>query len=281
MKVLLLGSTGYIGKIFAQKLKNFVTIPYKNVGIRSLLKSWSETQFDTIINCAGFVGRPNVDAVERNKESAITGNVLLPSILGEFLSITKDVRLMHVSTGCCYESSENQAFTENDKPNLDWSSSKSCSFYSGSKSLAEKVLQKQKNVYISRLRMPFDEKDCDRNYISKLINYDKLLSIPNSLSHTDDFTDSCLSLLKKSAPFGTYNVVNTGYIDAEEICSMIKRYTNIKKEFKFYEDLEEFYFDTRSFPRSNCQLSNQKLIDAGVEIRNVRDAVRDSLMNWT
>ena len=281
MKVLLLGSTGYIGKIFAQKLKNFVTIPYKNVGIRSLLKSWSETQFDTIINCAGFVGRPNVDAVERNKESAITGNVLLPSILGEFLSITKDVRLMHVSTGCCYESSENQTFTENDKPNLDWSSSKSCSFYSGSKSLAEKVLQKQKNVYISRLRMPFDEKDCDRNYISKLINYDKLLSIPNSLSHTDDFTDSCLSLLKKSAPFGTYNVVNTGYIDAEEICSMIKRYTNIKKEFKFYEDLEEFYFDTRSFPRSNCQLSNQKLIDAGIEIRNVRDAVRDSLMNWT
>lgn len=281
MKVLLLGSTGYIGKIFAQKLKNFVTIPYKNVGIRSLLKSWSETQFDTIINCAGFVGRPNVDAVERNKESAITGNVLLPSILGEFLSITKDVRLMHVSTGCCYESSENQIFTENDKSNLDWSSSKSCSFYSGSKSLAEKILQKQKNVYISRLRMPFDEKDCDRNYISKLINYDKLLSIPNSLSHTDDFTDSCLSLLKKSAPFGTYNVVNTGYIDAEEICSMIKRYTNIKKEFKFYEDLEEFYFDTRSFPRSNCKLSNQKLIDAGVEIRNVRDAVRDSLMNWT
>ena len=62
---------------------------------------------------------------------------------------------------------------------------------------------------------------------------------------------------------------------------MIKRYTNIKKEFKFYDDLEEFYFDTRSFPRSNCKLSNQKLIDAGVEIRNVRDAVRDSLMNWT
>ena len=280
MKPLLLGSTGYIGQKFAQKI-NCVKMKHQDVSVRNLLRLWVQTSFDTIINCAGVVGRPNVDAVEKRKEDAVNGNVVLPAILAQFANLQKDMKILHVSTGCCYESNQGQVFTEDDEPNLDWNGKQTCSFYSGSKSLAEKWIQSYEKHYICRLRMPFDHQDGERNYLSKLMQYNKLLSSSNSLSHREDFVNCCLKLLEVKANYGTYNVVNTGFINAKVICNYINSYTNIKKDFKFFEDLEEFYFETKSAPRSNCMLSNKKLLDAGVNIRNVDEAIIDSLKNWS
>ena len=95
MKILLLGSTGYAGSKFKEALQGkewmFDTMPYAEVSVQSLLNKFMGTQFDAIINCAGYVGRPNVDAVENNREEAVQGNVLLPNILVEFGNIIKAV----------------------------------------------------------------------------------------------------------------------------------------------------------------------------------------------
>ena len=98
MSTLLIGSTGYIGKIFADKLDNHEALSYKDVSVQSLLNKFTSMQFDNIINCAGFIGRPSVDAVEEHKEEAIHGNIILPSVLVEFANIIKNVKILHVST---------------------------------------------------------------------------------------------------------------------------------------------------------------------------------------
>jgi dTDP-4-dehydrorhamnose reductase len=284
MKILLLGSTGYAGSKFKEALQSkewmFDTMPYAEVSVQSLLNKFMGTQFDAIINCAGYVGRPNVDAVENNREEAVQGNVLLPNILVEFGNIIKAVKILHISTGCCYESKDGEIFTEEDKPNLDWDSNTNCSFYAGTKSLGEKVIARFPQHYICRLRMPFDEKDSDRNYLSKLMSYDTLLSKSNSLSHLGDFVDACLQLLEKKCAFGIYNIVNTGPVTAKEVCSMLNEYDNFKKDFKFFDDEEDFYSRTGCNKRSNCILSNEKLLDAGVKMRLTTEAIKYSLDNW-
>ena len=72
---------------------------------------------------------------------------------------------MHISSGCIY-SGYDKAFTEEDESNFSFVQD-NCSFYSGTKALAENLIDKY-NSYICRLRIPFDEFDNPRNYISKL-----------------------------------------------------------------------------------------------------------------
>ena len=58
-------------------------------------------QIDVLINCAGYVGKPNVDACELHKEECLQGNVLLPEMLSRFCSELM-IKFVHISSGCIY-----------------------------------------------------------------------------------------------------------------------------------------------------------------------------------
>ena len=45
--------------------------------------------------------------------------------------------------------------------------------------------------YLWRLRIPFDEFDNPRNYLSKVQNYAKVYDNVNSISHRGDFVSAC------------------------------------------------------------------------------------------
>src|SRR5438067_1708626 len=64
-------------------------------------------------------------------------------------------------------------FTETDTPNFSFRDLP-CSFYSGTKALAEEAIAGVGNSYIWRLRIPFDEVDGPRNYLSKVQRYSKV-----------------------------------------------------------------------------------------------------------
>jgi UDP-glucose 4,6-dehydratase len=83
-------------------------------------------------------------------------------------------------------SSRIQGFHEIDLPNFTFAQN-NCSFYSGTKALAEEVMKAFPEFYIWRLRIPFDEYDGPRNYLSKVQNYAKVYQNWNSLSHRGDF----------------------------------------------------------------------------------------------
>jgi len=235
----------------------------------------------TIVNCAGFIGKPNVDACEKHKAECINGNILLPSMLAQ-LCAENGYKFVHISSGCIYNGYE-KIFTEEDEPNFDFNNG---SFYSGTKALAEKtVLQHCPESFIFRLRIPFDQYASSRNYITKLLSYERLVSFENSLTNRFDFAKYALDLLSINAEPGIYNITNKGSISAEEVIDLTKTYCYSmqkflkSKQFSFFSNLDQFMLEITA-PRSNCVLDTSK-IESLIKVRDVRTALIESLKNYT
>jgi dTDP-4-dehydrorhamnose reductase len=279
---IILGKNGYIAEAIIKELKS-----------RSLSHvAWSRNDVDYtnlaelkynlyilgdnlhIINCAGYIGKPNVDACELAKADCIEGNVLLPLMLAQ-LCREKDYELTHISSGCIYGGYDKH-FAEDDPSNFHFQNG---SFYSGTKALAEKVVkQNNPNAYIFRLRIPFDEHASPRNYITKLLSYDKLLNLDNSLSHRADFAKYSIDLIEQKVPKGIYNITNKGFIDAKGVVGLIKKYKLSNKDFKFFDDIESFSKETVA-PRSNCILDTSK-VEQYIKIRTAQQALEEALSRY-
>jgi dTDP-4-dehydrorhamnose reductase len=280
--ILLIGSTGYIGSEFTRQLtengEDFRTVSYSEV-----LKNGFESYLNGIrfvINASGYTGKPNVDKAEEEKDKCILGNIIIPMKLVEYCK-KKDILYGHVSSGCIYtgKREDGNAFEETDEPNFDFKHN-NCSFYSGTKSMAEDIVKQYKKSWIWRLRIPFDEEDNPRNYLSKLLNYSKLIDYENSVSHRKEFVTSCLLMVQENAPFGVYNVVNTGTVTTQKVTEWINEYLYPNKKFDFFESENVFYNTVAKVPRSNCVLSNKKLLRLRIPMRSAENAIIDSLKNW-
>jgi len=128
-----------------------------------------------------------------HKAECLAGNAVLPGVIRE---VCEHLRLPwgHVSSGCIYTGArpDGSGFTEDDAPNFSFRQN-NCSFYSGCKALGEEVLAGAEQCFIWRLRIPFDEYDSPRNYISKMMRYDRLLSATNSLSQLTEFANASIA----------------------------------------------------------------------------------------
>ena len=283
--IAILGASGYVGQAFAQALIkqdtafyefSRKTLDYSNP--EKLINAIETFNISTIINCAGYTGKPNVDACEDNKEECYFANVILAKNIAMVCALT-NVKLVHISSGCIYTGYEKN-FTEEDSPNFRLSSIPSGSYYSETKAVAEAVVQETcSQSYICRLRIPFDEKDSPRNYLSKLQKYKTLLNAKNSVSHRNDFVEACIHLFKNQCPFGIYNIVNTDPITTEQVAEKLKKH-NLIESFDFFENEEEMYKSAAKAPRSNCVLDNSKILQTEFKMRSSEEAIEDSLENW-
>lgn len=220
-----------------------------------------------VVNCAGYIGKPNVDACELAKADCVEGNVLFPAMLSQ-LCADRGYQYVHISSGCIYGGYE-KYFTEEDSPNFDFQNG---SFYSGTKALAEKVvIQNNPTSYIFRLRIPFDEYSCSRNYLTKLLSYDTLLDAENSLSHRGDFAKYSIQLIEQNVPKGIFNIANKGSVTTKEVVKLIKDHLKPNKKFSFFSKLDDFMMEITA-PRSNCVLDTSK-IEKYIKIRTTREAL--------
>ena len=283
--IALLGASGYVGQTFQAELEKrnlkYIPVSRKDTDYYDLFKLKEFIKNNSIkflINAAGFTGKPNVDQCEVKKRDTIMGNVMLPKIIS-LACLSEKINWGHVSSGCLYNGDNGGGgFTEDDEPNFSFDS-ESYSFYSGSKALAEKILKEDPTCYIWRLRMPFDNINGPRNYLSKLIKYEKTYHDTNSMSHRSHFVKYCMDLYELNAPFGIYNITNDGYISTREIVQMMKEILNLEKEFIFFEDGKEFLKSIKA-PRSNCILDVSKLKSTGVSVMHCRDAIEEALRSW-
>jgi dTDP-4-dehydrorhamnose reductase len=311
--ILLLGASGYIGQAFEHALRerkqSFTALSRKQVDYTqfgALLKILRDKKPTFLINAAGYTGKPNVDACEDAKADTLTGNTLFPEMLAHACLIEK-IPWGHVSSGCIFSGAkivaegktriekdltkpglrdlpENnpsviRGYTETDRPNFTFRDPP-CSFYSGTKGLAEEAIAGVGQSYLWRLRIPFDQIDSPRNYLSKLQRYAKVYDNVNSISHRADFVNACLDLWERRAPFGTYNVTNRGYVTSHQVVRMIERILKPARQFEYWKDDAEFYHLAARTPRSNCVLEVSKLLATGIKIRPVEEALEHSLRNW-
>lgn len=271
-----------------QRLFRLKAIEYINLTRRDLdysdcdllSNSLKEYQPSFLVNCAGYTGKPNVDACELDKTNCLFGNAVLPGRIAEACKAV-GIPWGHVSSGCIYTGShsDGSGFTEEDVPNFTFRQN-NCSFYSGTKALGEEVLQGYDNVYIWRLRIPFNNIDGPRNYLSKLIRYDQLLEATNSISHLDEFVAATISCWEKQVSFGTYNVTNPGQITTHQVVALIQKYGLTDKSFKFFADERDFMKQAAIAPRSNCVMDSSKLAAVGVEMTPVVECIENCVKDW-
>lgn len=311
--ILLLGATGYIGHAFKMALQKrgerFVTLSRSQLDytdFRVLYHFLKEDRPAFIVNAAGYTGKPNVDACEIAKADTLQGNVLFPQALAHACEVL-DIPWGHVSSGCIFEGCQVdresgwvterdmtqpeirllarqspdklRGFDESMTPNFSFRDPP-CSFYSGTKALGEEAISGVGRNYIWRLRIPFDEIDNQRNYISKIMRYARVYDNLNSLSHRADYVNACLDTWFQEVPFGTYNVTNPGFVSTVDVVEMIKAILKPQRDFVFWENDAEFYRNGAVAPRSNCIMNTSKLLSAGIKMRPVHEALESAMRNW-
>ena len=312
--ILLLGASGYVGQAFVMELQRrklaFTPLARHEVNysrFEALLKFLREHKPTFVINAAGYIGKPNVDACENAKAETLLGNVVLPVTVAH-ACVEAGVPWGHVSTGCIYNGAKIRddagqwrlepelnkpevrelflrsperfkGYSEDEVPNFSFRHPP-CSFHNGTKVLAEEAIAGVGQNYIWRLRIPFDEFDSPRNALTKLQKYPKVYENLNSFSHRGDFVRACLDLWERRAAFGIYNVTNPGAISTRKIVEKIERILKPARPFEFFADDNQFYTTGVKAPRSNCILDTTKLLAAGVQMRTVDEAFEASLLNW-
>jgi len=311
--ILLLGASGYIGQAFGRELQRrkwpFTPLSRKEVNYTRfdvLLEYLRKNKPELLVNVAGYTGKPNVDACEVAKADTLAGNALLPQTIAQACAVC-GIPWGHVSSGCVFSGAKVtlngrsrvekdltqpelrslvekspeaiHGFDETDQPNFTFRDLP-CSFYSGTKALGEEAIAGVGQSYIWRLRIPFDEFDNLRNYLSKVQRYAKVYDNVNSISHRGDFARACLDLWERHAPFGIYNVTNPGFVTTRQVVGFVEKILKPARRFEFWHDDTEFYQQAAKTPRSNCVLDVSKLLATGVKVRPVIEAIEDSLGNW-
>lgn len=285
--IYLLGGSGYVGQAY-QKLLTAKGIPFKNLqrkdldytDVATLVEALRSDKPEFLINAAGYTGKPNVDACETDKANCLFGNAILPGRIAEACDITQ-TPWGHVSSGCIYTGAREDGteFTEEDTPNFTFRQN-NCSFYSGTKALGEEILKDHPNTYLWRLRIPFDNNESPRNYLTKLMSYENLLEARNSISELHEFVAATFACWERRVPFGTYNITNPGYVTTREVVELIQESGVCTKTFNFFKDESEFMEKAAKTPRSNCIMSSEKLAATGITMTPVKDAIRQALKNW-
>lgn len=212
-------------------------------------------QFDWVVNCAGITGTPNVDACELDKNTTLSGNAVFPLIL--YMHANRiGAKFAHFSSGCIYEGTINDV---HELPNFFGST------YSISKGISDVALRDVGQIY--RIRMPFTDKNEQKNYLTKILKYantGKLIEGgKNSLTDLNEAVAVACDLIEINAPYGPYNLVNNGAITMHELVDML----GVNPQW--YTD-EEFIQATAA-RRSNC------VIPAYEKMSHVTDALKKAI----
>ncbi|NBO99098.1 MAG: NAD-dependent epimerase/dehydratase family protein [Proteobacteria bacterium] len=276
MKSILLLGRGYVGKTLDEfyRANNVLvdsfsrsTLDYTDPVVLQKFLTENKDKYDLVVNCAGYTGTPNVDGCEANKKECWFWNVIVPRNV--VLSANAfELPVVQINSGCIYSGHEKQ-YTEEDEPNFGLYSDNS-SFYSKCKHACETIFQNC-YAYSIRIRMPFDGTTSRKNYLKKLVSYDSLISLENSLTSITDLQEFLLKFkfFYTSIRPGPINVVNEGSITAKEIVEMLKK-AGINNPAWNFIDLDALSTVAK---RSNCVLSTEKIREFNLQLPPVRESL--------
>lgn len=206
-----------------------------------------------IINAAGATGSPNVDALEGHPGTTFRSNVVGPIVLA---SVCRDlgIHMTHLGSGCVYSGDNGgRGFAEDDAPNFHGS------LYSRSKILGESALR-DFDVLQLRIRLPLSSMPGPRNLLTKLLTFERVAHVPNSVTILDDFWPSAEGLIA-AGEVGVWNMVNPGAQTHDALLSIWRE--QVDPEHAFEVITPEVLQGDLVAKRSNCILDTAKLNASG------------------
>lgn len=252
MKWLIYGSTGWIARKFIEYICTNDIVDTIVKGIRrmenfdDIKQEILAIQPDRVVVLGGLTYKSpakNIDWCEDHKQEVIRVNVLGVLNIADICE-QNNIHCTILGTGCIYSSQNDEVFTEDSMWNFDKS------FYSKTKAYTQELLKCYKNVLLLRIRMPIDNTNNPKNFIEKLKSFDKIISIPNSMTVLPEMIPIMVTLIA-TGQTGTWNCVNPNVISHKEILDML----GIQKE---YVDISHQSELTR-VARSNNHLATTKI----------------------
>lgn len=252
MKWLIYGSTGWIARKFIEYICTNDIVDTIVKGIRrmenfdDIKQEILAIQPDRVVVLGGLTYKSpakNIDWCEDHKQEVIRVNVLGVLNIADICE-QNNIHCTILGTGCIYSSQNDEVFTEDSMWNFDKS------FYSKTKAYTQELLKCYKNVLLLRIRMPIDNTNNSKNFIEKLKSFDKIISIPNSMTVLPEMIPIMVTLIV-TGQTGTWNCVNPNVISHKEILDML----GIQKE---YVDISHQSELTR-VARSNNHLATTKI----------------------
>jgi UDP-glucose 4,6-dehydratase len=273
MKILIIGK-GYVGSRCAETWKDEAIIATKKVySVEDVLYLLEEHQPDVVLNAAGVRGKPNVDWCETHQIETIAGNTKLPIMIAEACQ-KKNIYLLHIGSGCVFygDSPDPKGWQENDFANP-------IAVYSRAKYAADLVLSTLPNVGIARIRMPMDYIPSAFNIIDKLVQYEKIIDVENSLTVIEDMIEVFYQLLQKKAS-GVFHVTNPGTLKHREIIELYKEFVDSQKNPIWITPEEMVSEGLTQKMRSTNVLQSENLEKIGIQMREVHKATRETMKKY-
>jgi 3,5-epimerase/4-reductase len=273
-KFLIFGKTGWIGGLLGDLLKE-QGVDYEYASARLEDRAAVAADIDRakpthVLNAAGLTGRPNVDWCEDHKIEVIRANVIGTLNLADVTN-EKGIHLTVYATGCIFHYDKDfpqdsgKGFTEDDTPNF------TGSYYSKTKALVEGLLKEFPNTLVLRVRMPIvADLTYPRNFITKIIKYDRIINIPNSMTVLPELLPLSIKMAERKLT-GIMNYTNPGAVSHNEILQMYKDY--IDPEFTWKNFTVEEQAKVIVAPRSNNLLDTKRIEGEFPELLGIKESL--------
>lgn len=285
MKVLIYGAKGWIGGQFIDYLTNNNIECISGIArVENLNQVSTELDLQQPTHVFSFIGRTHgvyegtpvttIDYLEKpgKLDENIRDNLFSPMVLA-LLCKDRGIHFSYLGTGCIFEydseHNTNIGFTEDDPPNFKGSS------YSLVKGYTDQLIPLT-NALNLRIRMPITGTVNPRNFITKITSYEKICSIPNSMTVLSDFFPVWLELMKERTT-GTFNCTNPGVISHNEILKMYSEIVDTNFTWQNFTNEEQNMI--LASKRSNNYLDTKKL-ESIKKIPHIKDSVRKILYSY-
>ena len=291
MKLLVYGSKGWIGSQFIEILKSkdieFVNGKSRANNLTDLRNEVREINPTHIIS---FIGRTHgkigdkvyttIDYLEQDKKLVdnVRDNLYSPLLLA-LVAKESGIHYTYLGTGCIFKFDEEHpfeqeinGFTENSVPNFFGSG------YSIVKGFTDQIMKYfEESVLNLRIRMPITGEMNSRNFITKITTYEKICSIKNSMTVLPELLPKVIDMMDNGMT-GTINLTNPGLISHNEILDIFKEI--VDPDFEYQNFSVEEQSKILAADRSNNYLDTTKLEKLYPDVRNIKDAVRECLIQY-
>ena len=291
MKLLVYGSKGWIGSQFVEILKSkgieFINGKSRANNLISLRNEVREVNPTHIIS---FIGRTHgkigdkvyttIDYLEQDKKLVdnVRDNLYSPLLLA-LVAKESGIHYTYLGTGCIFKFDEEHpfekevnGFTENSVPNFFGSG------YSIVKGFTDQIMKYfEESVLNLRIRMPITGEMNSRNFITKITTYEKICSIKNSMTVLPELLPKVIDMMHNGMT-GTINLTNPGLISHNEILDIFKEI--VDPDFEYQNFSVEEQSKILAADRSNNYLDTTKLEKLYPDVRNIKDAVRECLIQY-
>ena len=289
--VLVFGGNGWIGSKVVKLLTDMNITVYiskcraDNIGaVKSEIESYGN-----ITHVMSFIGRTHgvyegeeigtIDYLEKPGKLVenIRDNLFSPVALAQLCSI-KDIHFTYLGTGCIFDyddthlyGNETTGFNEDELPNFFGSS---YSIVKGYTDRLMHILYGNSTLNV-RIRMPITDEVNPRNFITKILNYKKICSIPNSMTVLNELLPIMIDIALKNK-VGTINLTNPGLISHNEILTMYKEIIDPSFTWENFT-IEEQNTILASKRSNNCL--DTTVLENIVEgkVKNIKDSVKEIL----